>query len=324
MTEETLSGATIAVRHWDHILPLALGDVAVQGADLRLSRRDATPNLWAETELLGGETSFSAYLHQRARGDDSITGLPVFLMQGFRHRCIISRSDGPTALEQLKGGRIGLTGWPDSGNVWTRAIFRRAGVEVADASWFVGPLTSEHPHHDRIGPLGAPANVQATAEGTSLVSLLRSGRLDAVLTPFMPPGFHEPGSGLRALLPDVRSAEVEYFAQVGYVPGIHLLGVRTSALHEDPTLGARLVAAFDASKQLAASRHEKLADVTPWLLDELQFTSRAIGTNWMPSGREENRTMIQDFVDEHREQGLLTGAAPSINNLFPDLEPALR
>ena len=92
---------------------------------------ETTPNLWSSADLDGGETSFSRYVRARAAGDDRVIALPLFLMRGFRHRCIIVRRDiDRRDAADLKGARIGLTGWPDSGNTWTRAILREAGVGV--------------------------------------------------------------------------------------------------------------------------------------------------------------------------------------------------
>ena len=125
-------------------MPLALGDVGVDYLDIRLL--DSTPDVWKRHDLAGGETSFSSYVRARARGDDRVIALPIFLMRGFRHRCILVHRDSPaTTASDLHGARIGLTGWADSGNTWTRAILREAGIGVADASWLVGPLTEHHP-----------------------------------------------------------------------------------------------------------------------------------------------------------------------------------
>ncbi len=204
---------------------MALGEIGHAYLNVRLL--DATPNLWSRADLDGGETSFSQYVRARARGDDRVIALPLFLMRGFRHRCIVVRRDSP-ALEaaDLDGARIGLTGWADSGNTWTRAILREAGVGVAAATWRVGPLTADHPVFDRIGGVPVGDNVKHTPNDAPLVDLLAAGDLDAVMTPFMPPGFYDPNSPLRPLYPDTRSAEIDYFRRHGFVPGMHVLALR--------------------------------------------------------------------------------------------------
>jgi 4,5-dihydroxyphthalate decarboxylase len=307
----------LGTRHWDHVVPIALGDVAARGTGVRLSRLDSTPDLWNDPEYDAAETSFSRYVRARAEGDDRVVGLPVFLMRGFRHRCILVRQDSAAEQpEDLKGARIGLTGWPDSGNTWTRAVLREAGIGVDDAEWRVGPLTAAHPAFDRIGGVSVGANVRPTDDGFALVDLVLAGELDAVMTPFMPPGFHGTGSPLRTLFRDPRWAEQTYHARHGFVPGIHLLGVRAEILARRPGLGQELVDLFDAAKRLSADRRNKLADVTPWHNEEVALTRRVFGADWMPYGWAANRRMIAAFQDELVAQRLLVGPVPD-EDLFP-------
>ncbi|HEV7951589.1 MAG TPA: ABC transporter substrate-binding protein [Glaciihabitans sp.] len=295
-----------AARHWDHLLPLALGDIDTLGVDIDLDRRDITPNLWASPDLDIAESSFSQYLLKRAAGDDSVTALPVFVMSGFRQRCIITRTDSDiTSLDQLRGATVGLTGWPDSGNTWTRALLRREGVGLDEVTWRVGPLTDAHPVTDRIGPFGAPSNVAHTDNDGTLTAQLLDGTLDAVMTPFMPPGFYAPNSPYRPLFRNTAAVEADYYREVGYVPGIHLVGVKTALLDADPTLAQKLVNILEASKRLAAERHTKLQDVLPWLNDAVQETEAVFGDDWLRYGSSAATNMFDDFAAEHLAQGSL-------------------
>jgi 4,5-dihydroxyphthalate decarboxylase len=103
-----------------------------------------------------------------------------------------------------------------------------------------GPLTTNHPVLDRIGDVAVGDNVQHTPGNAPLVYLL-AGDLDAVMTPFMPPGFYGPGSPFRPLYADTRTAEVEYFGRHGFVPGIHLLALRSDVLRREPEAAQRLL-----------------------------------------------------------------------------------
>ena len=311
---------TLGVRYWDHVVPLVLGDVGHGFVDVRML--DNTPDLWRPSDLDGGETSFSRYVRARAEGDDRVVALPLFLMRGFRHRCILVRRDSPAFdAAHLEGACIGLTGWSDSGNTWTRAVLREAGVGVGDASWQVGPLTADHPVLDRIGGV-AVGNVQHTPADAPLVDLLAAGDLDAVMTPFMPPGFYDPGSPFRPLYPDTRIAEVEYFKRHGFVPGIHLLALRSDVLRRRPEAGQRLMDLFEAAKRISRLRRDKLMDVTPWHNEDIALASRVIGSDWMPFGFACDRGMVRAFQEELVAQGLLTRPVPE-RELFPlALEPA--
>ena len=241
----------------------------------------------------------------RLRGRDDIAAVPHFLMRGFRHRCIITHRDsGITQLEQLAGARIGMTGWQDSGNTWTRALLRRVGIGIDDAQWRVGRLTAAHPVADRLSGYGQPGRIEAVAGERPLVDLLRSGELEAVFTPFMPDGFFDADSDLRQLLPQCRRDEVAYFRDVGYVPGMHLLGIKPDILRAHPWVGQSLSAALDASAAMWLHKRRKYADTTPWILDELIQTSRDLPEGWDRNGLQANQPMVTDFLAELRAQRL--------------------
>ncbi|TDD27317.1 hypothetical protein E1218_10840 [Kribbella turkmenica] len=303
----------LGVRHWDHVIPLALGDVPGPA----VTRLETTPDLWTSPEYDGGETSFSRYVRARAAGDDRVVALPVFLMRGFRHRCIIVRrnADLETAAD-LKGARIGLTGWPDSGNTWTRAVIAEAGVGIRDADWQVGPLTAAHPVVDRIGGVAVGDNVRHTTDGARLVELLQDKALDAVMTPFMPPGFHDADSPFRTLFRDTRAEERAYFARHGFIPGIHLLALRREVLAARPELAQQLIDRFEQAKQLSFQRRNKLMDVTPWHNEEVGVTTRVFGGDWLPYGVSPDRRMVAAFQEQLVAQELLEHPVPE-GDLFP-------
>ncbi|GAB3626714.1 nitrate ABC transporter substrate-binding protein [Pandoraea terrae] len=308
----------LAVRDWDYIVPLALGDLRSPDFDLQIDRVGTLPgNLANDPRYDAGETSFSAYSLARASGDESLVGVPHFLMRAFRHRCIITAADsGLTSIEQLAGKRIGLTGWRDSGNTWTRAILRRAGIGIDDAEWLVGRLTDQHEITDRLNGFGRPGRIDAVPNERPMVELLASGELDAIFTPFMPPGFFAPSSGMRQLLPNCRDAEVSYFKEVGYVPGIHILGIKPGVVREHPWLPQALSELLDESARIWLQKREKYADTTPWIIDELRQTSQDLPATWNRNGFAENEAMILDFAAElHAQQ--LTPRRLSPSELFP-------
>lgn len=307
----------LAVRDWDYLTPLALGDVRSDAIDVEVHRVGTLPrNLEAEP-YDAGEFSFSRYAQGRAQGEDNLIGVPHFLMRGFRYRCIITSASSPLKRpDQLAGMRIGLTGWQDSGNVWTRAILRRSGIGIDDALWFVGRLTSEHPIVDRLGGFGRPGGVEAVPGERPMVDLLREGALDAVFTPFMPPGFFDSDSGLRFLVPDWREAEISQFHANGYVPGMHLLCVKPSVARANPWLPTALSELLDESAKVWLQKRRKYADTSPWLLDELQRSSKVLPEDWNSNGYERNKKMIDDFCTELHAQQITTQCLTA-QELFP-------
>lgn len=308
----------LGVRPWSHLVPLALGEVAAPPLDVRVARLAATPHLADESGLDAGETSFSRYTLARAAGDDRLVGIPAFVMRGFRHRCILVRKDSPAVdAADLAGARIGLTGWPDSGNTWTRAVLRRAGVDLTGVAWTVGPLTPDAAGGDRMGGMTPPPWVRLAGPGESLVGGLLDGTLDAIMTPFMPPGFHRDDSPLRPLYRDYRAAEVRYGEEVGFIPGIHLVAVKRERYEARPELLADLMTALRASQQAWWADYRKHADTTPWALAEIDDTERRYGPDWMPYGLAANRSMINAFCAELHAQGI-AGSPIDPEVLFPE------
>lgn len=297
----------LAVRDWDYLTPLALGDVRSPRLDLAVDRV-GTPvgDLGANETYGAAELSFSRYAQMRAAGDGRVFGIPNFVMRGFRHRCAIVAEGSPLSrLDQLAGRRIGVTGWQDSGNVWTRAALGLEGVGIEDARWFAGRLTEAHPVVDRLGPFGRPGRIEAAPGERPMVDLLRAGELDAVFTPFMPDGFFEPGSGLRHLLPDYRAAELAYLRAVGYVPGMHLLGLKAPLAAEHPWLADELSELVDESQRVWRDKRRKYADTSPWIIEELERAARDLPPGWDRSGLEANAAMIAGFAEELHVQGIL-------------------
>ncbi len=296
----------LGARPWSHLIPLTLSEVSTPGLNIRVDRRARTPDLLEEPALDAAETSFSRYVRARAAGDDRIIGVPAFVMRGFRHRCILVRRDSRyRSMTDLAATRIGLTGWPDSGNVWTRSLLRQAGVGLDAISWTVGPLSAEADGPDRLGGLAAPRNVRLAEPGSGLVDALLAGELDALMTPFMPPGFHQADSPLRPLLADYPAAELHYLRTVGFIPGIHLVGVRRELVDRRPEVLTELMAALRRSKDNWWADHRKLADPTPWALADVDRTERLLGADWMPYGLAANAGMIAAFCAELAAQSVL-------------------
>ncbi|PDT34699.1 MULTISPECIES: nitrate ABC transporter substrate-binding protein [Sinorhizobium] len=297
----------IALRDWDYMTPLALGDVSSARLAIKVDRVGTLVNDLATDDAHdAAEISFSRYSQMRHDGNERVIGVPNFIMRGFRHRCIItSKASLIHSLADLAGKRIGVTGWRDSGNTWTRAALRREGVGIEDAMWYAGRLTEAHPITDRLEGFGRPGRIEAVAGERPMVDLLLDGGLDAVFTPFMPKGFFDRNSSLRRVLDNCRTAEVAYFNEVGYVPGMHLIGIKAAFVREYPWVIDELGALIDESQRLWLEKREKYADTTPWMIDELARCAADLPPSWNASGFEQNETMIADFAVELYEQKIL-------------------
>lgn len=308
----------LALRDWDYLTPLLVGDLLPDRFTLAIDRVGTLPDKLAEDARYdAGEVSLSRYAQACAAGTNDLVGVPHFLMRGFRHRCIITaKASALTRLEQLGGTRIGVTGWQDSGNTWTRALLRRAGVETDDAHWFAGRLTADHPITDRLGRFARPGRIEPAPGERPLMEMLEDGTLDAVFTPFMPPGFFAPDSRFRPLLPDYPAAEAQYCRDVGYVPGIHLLALKPAIAAAHPWLAQALSEALDESARIWLAKREKYADTTPWIIDELARVARELPAQWNTNGFAVNEPMIDDFCAELHAQDITAGRLVP-RDLFP-------
>lgn len=310
----------LAVRDWDWLTPLLLGDVKAQGLDLELDRVAALPDPKdaASAGYDGLEMSMSRYCLGVAAGERPMVGVPHFLMRAFRHRCIVVARPSPlTRIADLAGKTIGLAGWQDSGNTWTRALLRREGIGIEDARWRVSRLLASHPVTDRIGRYGRPGLIETVPGDRPLLEMLAAGELDAVFMPFMPADFYRPGAPFRQLTPDFREVELSYFRAVGYVPGIHLLGLRPELVARQPDAPARVGAALDAAWRMWMDKRLRYAETTPWMLDEMRRVETDLPATWNDNGLPANRAMIADFCKELKAQSL-TNADLTPELLYPD------
>jgi len=308
----------IATRDWDYLTPLLLGDVTSPHLDLRITRVGTLLNdLAGSKDFDATEMSFSRYASLMAGGGGGILGIPCFIMRGFRHRCIITTENSPVeTLAGLRGKRIGVTGWRDSGNTWTRAALRREGVGVEDAFWIAGRLTAEHPITDRLDGFGRPGRIESDPAERPMMEMLASGDLDAVFTPFMPDGYFGRSARFRQVLRDFRAAERAYYDDVGYVPAHHIVAVKAEVAEAHPWIAEELTRMIDESQRIWTAKRRKYAETSPFMLEELIYAARALDNDWNDSGLGKNRRMIADFAEELHVQGIL--AKPiSVEALFP-------
>lgn len=312
---------TLAMRDWAWLTPLLLretdtGGLRSRGVDLVIERVQTLPGPAERTRFDLAETSLSRHAIDTLAGNATGTGVPYFAMQAFRSRCVIVRRDSPAqSARDLDGGRIGLTGWHDSGNIWTRDALRHDGLDASGARWFAGPLTAGGPDYDRLGPGRDREDVSDTG-GATLVELLLAGELDAVLTPFMPPNIYGPEAPVRPLYKTSAEPELRYYADRGYVPGIHIL---TADAELPSEMTSAVVEALHASRQEWLRRRARMLDEPALAADTAyQLQARHLRPGWDGPGLEAHRPMIEDFLDLQVRDGIMT-AAPSLSALFTDI-----
>ena len=146
---------------WDHITPLLTGEVVPEGIDLQYDVHHGLGPVTEEASCAGGEASLGRFMIDTARGHQHFVGLPVFPMVAFRHRCfLIKRGSTIGDLSELEGKRVGLDGWPNSGNTWTRVMLHQAGIDIWKITWVIAPIEGPaDAGHGHVPPEALP-NVQ--------------------------------------------------------------------------------------------------------------------------------------------------------------------
>jgi 4,5-dihydroxyphthalate decarboxylase len=294
----------LVTNDFDFLAPLALGEVVAEGVDLRFERTaEALDRTLADRSVDAGELSFARHIARLASDDNSFVGLPVFPHRAFRHRCFfVRRGSGLKALAELAGRRVGTNEWPATGNTWSRAALREQGVAIDSVRWWVGSVDGA-PSNRPQGTL--PPHVRPCPPGRTLLEMLLADELDALMCPKPPRGFYDEGGPVVRLIPDYRRAEQEYYRRTGLYPAHHIIGVRRELFERAPWVAVSLYRALDGSIKRWAAEPRPLAELTPWMLAELEEVGGLMGTRWHASGVEPNRRMIQALCDELHAQGLV-------------------
>jgi 4,5-dihydroxyphthalate decarboxylase len=314
---------TLVIKDYDHLAPLAAGDVVAEDLDLRLDRD--TPGALDRTlddpSVQVGELSFARHLARLSQDDHEFVGIPIFPTRAFRQRCFFVRRDSNLRdLKDLAGKRIGTNEWPATGNTWSRALLREQGVDIEGISWVVGSVDGGYSARSQ-GDL--PPHVRENSSDRPLRDLLVAGELDALMCPTPPKGFYDADSPIVRLIPDYRRAEQEYCRRTGIYPAHHIVGIRRELFEREPWVARSIYLALDESKNRWQASRRRLADTSPWLLADLEDVTSMLGADFQPSGVEPNRKMVQALCDELDATGLLAKPLAEAS-VFADFEKVMK
>lgn len=314
---------TLLLKDYDHLSPLACGDIQAEGLDLTLLRD--TPGALDRTlddpSIDAGEMSFSKYLIRLASGDTSYVGIPIFPSRSFKARNFyVRRGSSLRSLPELAGKRVGTNAWPDTGNMWSRALLREQGVQIESIQWTVGPVNDGNAPRP---PDPLPAHAQLSPPGRGLREMLLDGELDALMCPLPPAGFRPNEGPIARLIPDFRRAEQEYYRRTGVNPAGHIVTLRRPVFERAPWVARSLYEVLDRSQTLWQQRRRRLNDTTPWLLDDIEQATALFGQDWRPNGVEANRRAIEVLCEEELAQGMIDKPLDPAS-VFADFEAVMR
>lgn len=295
---------TLHIKDYEHLAPLAAGDVTAKDIDLTLARdtAGAIDKFTGDTSLMVGEISFSKHLVGYSRGERDMVGIPVFPTRVFRHRGFyVLRGSPLKTLKDLDGKKIGMDQWLASGSTWTRAAMRDAGVDMDSVQWTIWSQDGSVPYRPITDLM---PNVQQGTEGRGLRQMLLDGELDALAGP-EPVGLMKPDSPIVRMIPNYRDVERDYYQRTGIYPAHHIIGIRRPLFEKAPYVARSLFNALEESKLKAHASRRRLADTSPWIQAEIEEITKMMGEDWFPYGLEKNLHMAQTFCNELQAQGFI-------------------
>ncbi len=301
---------TLACADYLRFTPLATGDFRPKDLDLtwlRGERNEMLRRAASDPEVSGGEASMLQHLLRVDRGDRSLVAVPVFPLRNFTARDIYVRKNDSLTPTNLSGRRAGIYSWAASGAVWYRHLLRHLGQDPAKMAWVVGGADAP----GRVGFLAPyPAYVQDAPESRSLSDLLLAGEIDAVFAPIPLKKYHPVDGPIARLVPDFRTVEKSYFERTRCYPPQHVIVLRKEVWERDPSLGGRLVAAFDECEARFQANQHLFPYASPWLMAEVEETDLVMGREHFAHGLEKNRAQIDVFCQAAFEDGLTKRRVP--------------
>ncbi len=243
--------------------PVLDGRVKAEGLELTPSVVHPSELFWRQLKYADfdvAEMSFSSLIIAISKGDRRFVGLPIFTTRRFFHsHILVTRASGITRPEDLKGKRVGVTEYQQTGALWTRgALQHEFGVTSADCEWFM-ERTPDLSHGGATGfqpPEGVV--IRRIPVEKNIAGMMLAGELDACV--------HYRGhaslvnrSGvnllaepaIRTLFPDPRAEGVRYFEKTGVFPINHGMVIRREIAERNPWVVINLIKAFNDANKIA-------------------------------------------------------------------------
>jgi 4,5-dihydroxyphthalate decarboxylase len=295
---------TLACSNYVRFLPIATGDVRPAGVALtwvRGDRSDILRRATGDDTIDGGETSMAQHVMRLDSGDRSLVAIPVFPLRNFTARDLYTRRGTKLTAAGLGAARLGIYNWAASGAVWYRHLVRYLGHDSKKVMWTVGG--TDAPAAVRI-PEPPPSNVQPAPPGSSLSDLLLRGDIDAFFAPLPPGKFNQIDGPIVRVFPDYRDIEQRYFGATRCYPPQHVIVLRRTSWQRDPSVGQRLVEAFNAAEVQFEAAQREFPYNSPWLIGDVEDAVRVMGRDYHAHGLQKNRHVIDTFCQGAFDDGL--------------------
>ncbi len=315
---------SLACSHYDHVVDLFTGQVAIAGVDLiglPLSTQEIFFRTTRFQEFDISEMSMARYVAMRSAGNDTLLGLPIFPSRVFRHGAVFVKADSAiTTFDQLAGARIGIAEWAQTAGVYVRGwLASEFGIDLKNVRWIQGGVDEAGREESILTGIGHGYDIEQRSD-RSLADLLCTGEIDAIIAPHAPKLMQASPSPIRPLMAETSAAEKTWFTQTGIYPAMHLIVIKSALQHEYPWLAAQVYAAFDMALKNSLARLQSTNTSTvaiPWIHDAIKEGQTVMGRDAFSYGLEPNRHCLEQFL-AYAEDQALTNRRMRVEELFPE------
>ncbi len=298
--------------------PILDGTVQPDGINLVPTILHPSEMFWRQlryAEFDISEMSFSSLIIAKSKGDDRWVGLPVFTTRRFFHTRVLVRKDaGIESPADLKGKRVGVPEYQQTGVLWTRGVLKHEfGIEPKEMEFWM-ERTPDISHGAATG-FTAPAGVtihQIPAE-KNIGSMMVSGELQATLHYLKDPNLVDRSTAdllthpeIKTLFPDPRAEGIRYYQKTGIFPINHGMVVRREIAEQHPWVILNLLKAFEAANEVANTR--RMSHIEYYLETGLlpAEATHALETPLVRHGIRQNRITLETAAKYSYEQGLIS------------------
>lgn len=314
---------TLATTDYDHVRDLVNGVIRPEGITLTafvLPVEEVFYRFIKNREWDISEMSFGKFIGFASQGNSPFVGIPVFPSRVFRHSAFYLRTDrGISRPKDLEGKRVGIPEWAQTAGIYARGFLSEtAGVDLRKIQWVQAGM-NEAGREEKV-EFKLPEGIEyQQRRDTSISAMLLSGEVDAAISARVPDAFEKSGGKIVRLYSDYRSEEMQYHAETGIYPIMHVVAMRRTLFERYPWVAMNLFKAFDESKRRSLERIEDLTASrlpVPWAAAIVGELSKNFGADPFPYGLEANRKTLDAFCRFAHAQGV-TAKKLTPDDLFP-------
>jgi 4,5-dihydroxyphthalate decarboxylase len=277
---------------------------------------------YAEFDI--SEMSLSSLMIINSKGDKRWTGLPVFTTRRFFHTEILVRRDsGIGSPEDLKGKRVGVPEYQQTGALWSRGVLQEEfNVAPGDIEFWM-ERTPDISHGAATGFTPPPGvTIHQIPQEKNIGSMMLSGELQATLLYLGNPNLVDRSKAdlhnhtdIKPLFSDPRAEGIRYYQKTGIYPINHGMVVRREIAEKHPWVVLNLLKAFEQANDVANAR--RMAHVEYYLNAGLvpAEAEEGLKTPLISHGVRQNRRTLETAAKYSFEQGL-TFQPAKLEDLF--------